>query len=86
MDIATRFNVSAFGQWINSPVGRVFRIVAGAGFLVLGLALGSTPAGVAAVAWGLAPLSAGLLDVCWISASLGGPLRGASCRSTLVRQ
>jgi hypothetical protein len=80
MGTAARFNGSAFGRWINSRAGRLFRLAAGAGFALAGIAMWGTPAGVAALAWSVLPLSAGALDVCWISAALGGPWRGAACR------
>jgi len=37
--------------------------------------------GIAALAWGVLPLSAGALDICYVSAALGGPLRGKQIRS-----
>ena len=79
--IADSFNGSAFGRWINSPAGRIFRITAGVGFLVAGVAARHTPGGKASLAWAALPLSAGLLDVCYVSATLGGPLRGGGCRA-----
>lgn len=80
MDKATRFNGSAFGRWINSRTGRIFRLAAGTGFFLLGIFSWGTPTGVAALIWSLFPLSAGVFDVCWVSAALGGPLRGTGCR------
>ena len=74
------FNRSAFGRWINSPSGRVFRVTAGTGFLVAGLTGRRTPGGKASLAWGVLPFTAGLFDVCYISAALGGPLKGTGCR------
>lgn len=78
--VADAFNRSSFGRWINSHAGRAFRLVAGTGFLVGGLATRSTPGGKASLAWGVFPFTAGLLDVCYISAALGGPFRGRECR------
>ena len=37
--------------------------------------------GVISMAWGVLPLSAGALDICYISALLGGPLSGAKIRA-----
>jgi hypothetical protein len=82
MNLATRYNTSAFGRWINSGQGRIFRVIAGTGFLVIGLLNWGTPLGIAAVLWSTFPLSAGGLDLCWISAALGGPLRGRACRAS----
>lgn len=80
MSRATAFNKSAFGRWINSPSGRTFRALAGIGFLMLGWSHRDSAAGKASLLWGLLPLSAGVADICYISAALGGPLRGSKCR------
>jgi hypothetical protein len=82
MNLATRYNTSTFGRWINSGQGRLFRVIAGTGFLAIGLMNWGTPLGIAAVLWSALPLSAGGLDLCWISAALGGPLRGRACRAS----
>ncbi len=71
------FNQSRFSQLINSPAGRVFRLAAGAAFLVGGYAARAHAAGVAAMVWSVLPLSAGAFDLCYISALLGGPISGA---------
>jgi hypothetical protein len=84
-DLAARFNRSAFGRWIETRAGRGFRVVAGVLWAGVGLAFWASPAGKAALAFSLLPLSAGLLDVCWISAALGGPLRGSACRRLAAR-
>ena len=81
MNLATRYNASAVGRWINSGQGRIFRVFAGTGFLVIGLLNWGSPLGIAAVLWSPLPLSAGSLDLCWVSAALGGPLRGRACRA-----
>ena len=75
------FNHSGFSRFLNSPAGRVFRFVAGAGFLVLGYAYRGHALGVLSMVWSVFPLSAGALDICFISALLGGPLSGAKIRS-----
>ena len=80
--VAKSFNQSAFGRWINSPAGRNFRTVAGLGFVVAGLLTRRHQGGVASLIWGVLPLSAGALDVCYVSAALGGPLRGEACRAS----
>lgn len=79
-DLAARFNGSGFSRWINSPAGRAFRLAAGLAFLAVGLLARDHALGIAALVWSAAPLSAALLDVCWISAGLGGPVRGAAIR------
>jgi hypothetical protein len=75
------FNQSSFSQLVNSQGGRVFRLLAGVAFLVIGYAERTHAAGIAAMAWSILPLSAGAFDVCWISALLGGPLSGARIRA-----
>lgn len=80
--LAERFNGTGFSRLLNTRAGRVFRLGAGTGFLVLGIALAPAPVGIASLAWSVLPLTAGGFDVCWISAALGGPLRGARIRAT----
>jgi hypothetical protein len=81
--LAEGFNRSRFARFINSPSGRIFRIVAGAGFLVIGLVAvsGGQMIGILSLVWSVFPLSAGLLDICYISAALGGPISGKQIRS-----
>lgn len=80
---AQSFNRSSFGHWINSPGGRAVRIAAGTGFLIAGLATRHTAGGKASLGWGLLPFTAGLFDVCYVSAALGGPLRGREIRAAV---
>ena len=75
------FNRSDFSKFLNSPAGRIFRLVAGAGFLVVGYVYRGHTLGVMSMAWSVLPLSAGALDICYISALLGGPLSGAKIRA-----
>jgi hypothetical protein len=75
------FNRSGFSRFLNSPAGRVFRLVAGLAFLVVGYVYRSHALGVLSMVWGVLPLSAGALDICYISALLGGPISGAEIRS-----
>lgn len=81
MELATRFNTSGLGRWSNSVSGRVFRLLAGVGFVVLGVVFWGEPVGAAALIWSVFPLSAGAFDLCWVSAAMGGPFRGADCRA-----
>ena len=78
---AAQFNSTGFSRWINGSSGRAFRLLAGTGFLVLALTFRGHWWGVAAGAWSFFPLSAGLFDICWISAALGGPLSGRRIRA-----
>jgi hypothetical protein len=75
------FNRSGFSQFLNSSAGRIFRFAAGMVFLVVGYVYRSHTLGVVSMAWGVFPLSAGALDICYISALLRGPLSGAKIRS-----
>jgi hypothetical protein len=75
------FNKSGFSKFINSPAGRIFRFVAGIGFFVIGYIYRDHTLGVLSMIWSVFPLSAGVFDVCYISAVLGGPLSGATIRS-----
>jgi hypothetical protein len=75
-----RFNRSGFSRFLNSPAGRIFRLAAGLGFLAVGYLNRGHTLGVLSMAWGILPLSAGALDICYISALLGGPISGAKIR------
>ena len=80
--LAAAFNQSGFSRFLNSPAGRIFRLVAGMGFLILGLILRDHLLGVLSLVWSVLPLSAGAFDICYISAALGGPLAGKKIRGT----
>jgi hypothetical protein len=75
------FNRSRLSRFINSPAGRIFRLVAGTGFLVVGYVYRDHPLGVLSMVWSVLPLSSGALDLCYVSALLGGPLSGAKIRA-----
>lgn len=80
MSMHESFNRSGFSKFLNSLAGRIFRLVAGTGFLVVGYLYRDHLLGVLSIAWSVLPLSAGAFDVCYISAALGGPLSGAKIR------
>ena len=80
MSLAEKFNRSGFSRFINSLSGRIFRLVAGAGFLAVGYLFRDQPLGVIAMVWSIVPLSAAASDLCYLSAILGGPLSGAKIR------
>jgi hypothetical protein len=50
------------------------------GFIAVGFAYRDHALGLAAMGWGLLPLTAGGFDVCYISAALGGPFSGEKIR------
>ena len=80
MKTAEVFNRSWFSRFINSSAGRVFRLVAGAGFLVVGYLFRDQTLGVISMVFSVFPLSAGTFDLCYVSAVLGGALSGAKIR------
>ena len=59
MSIAETFNQSWFSRFINSSAGRVFRLVVGTGFLVVGYLFRDNTLGVIAMVFSILPLSAG---------------------------
>lgn len=80
MSVAEKFNRSGFARFINSPSGRILRLVAGVGFLVVGYLFRDNLLGLIAMVWSIIPLSAAVFDLCYVSAILGGPLSGAKIR------
>jgi len=80
MSLHESFNKSGFSKFINSMAGRVFRLAAGLGFLVVGFIFRDHWLGVVSMAWSIVPLSAGIFDLCYISALLGGPISGKKIR------
>ena len=81
MPRADRFNATEFSHWINGPSGRASRLVVGVAWLAFALVFRGQGWGFAAGAWSLFPLTAGIFDICWISAALGGPLQGKTIRA-----
>lgn len=77
MSAAESFGRSRFAQFINSPAGRLVRLVVGAGLMAWGYTQRGTGTGLLFMAVGLVPLAAGALNLCFISALLGGPISGA---------
>ena len=86
MSSAEAFNRSGFSRFINSQAGRIFRLAAGMGFLVVGYLFRHHPLGVISMVYSVLPLSAGAFDICFISAVLGGPLSGAKIREAQGQQ
>ena len=81
MRLYERFNGTGLSRFINSSTGRGFRLGAGLAFLAAGLLFRHHPLGVAALIWSFFPLSAGIFDLCWVSAVLGGPIRSCDIRA-----
>ena len=74
------FAQSAFAQFMSSPAGRIFRVVVGLMLIAWGYTIRQQTTGTVLMVVGLLPLLAGALDVCVLSALLGGPLKGADVR------
>jgi hypothetical protein len=79
--LAAACNGSGFSRFLNGPGGRIFRIVAGIGCLILGRVFREHLVGVLSLVWSIFPLSAGVFDIGYISAVLGGPISGHTIRS-----
>lgn len=77
MSLADSFAHTGFARFINSPAGRITRIVAGLGLVAWGYAQHAGRGGIVLIVVGLIPLAAGLFNLCLISALLGGPIRGS---------
>ena len=82
MSLAQSFAQSGFAQFINTPAGRIIRLIAGAVLIVWGYTQLDQTLGIVLIVVGLIPLLAGALDLCLISALLGGPLSGKKVRAS----
>jgi hypothetical protein len=80
--LENRFNKSDFSRFLNSPAGRIFRLSAGIGFIVVGYVFRVHILGIVSILWGVLPLTAGTFDICYVSAALGGPLSGKKIRDS----
>ena len=80
MSLAESFGRSGVARFINSPAGRVLRLVAGTGLIGYGFLQRSSQVGPVLMVVGFIPLLAGALDLCLISGLLGGPFRGTTLR------
>ena len=75
-----KFENTEFAQFIASDAGRALRVAAGLSLIGAGLATGGSAGGTLAIL-GLAPLGAGMFDLCLLSPLFGGPLEGSSIRA-----
>lgn len=82
MRLHEAFNRTRLSKFLNRPAGRIFRLAAGTGFLIIGVLFRHKTLGLAAMIWSVFPITAGGFDVCYISAILGGPFSGAKIRET----
>ena len=81
MSLAKSFAQSGFARFMNNRAGRISRLVAGLALIVWGYAQLGETLGIVLMLIGLIPLVAGALDLCLISALLGGPLSGKKVRA-----
>jgi hypothetical protein len=77
MSLAESFVQSGFAQFVNTPAGRIVRIVAGLVLIGWGYSQLAGAEGIILIVVGLVPLAAGVFNLCIISALLGGPISGA---------
>jgi len=77
MSMAESFARTGFARFINSPAGRIFRIVVGLALIGYGYTRRAETMGMVLMVVGLVPLAAGSFNLCLVSALLGGPLSGA---------
>ena len=80
MKISESFGRSGFAGFINSPVGRIARLVVGLVLITWGLTQLNTVTGIVLLIIGLIPFIAGAFDLCLVSALLGGPISGKHVR------
>ena len=74
------FNRSGLSKFLNNPAGRIFRVVAGIGFILVGYIFRGHVLGIVSILWGILPLTAGAFDICYVSLVLGGPISGKKIR------
>jgi hypothetical protein len=77
MSIAESFGRSGFAQFVNSPAGRIARVVAGIGFIAWAYPQRGISVGLVLIAVGIIPVVAGAFNLGLISALPGGPINGA---------
>jgi hypothetical protein len=77
MSLAESFGQSGFARFVNSPAGRVARILVGLILIGWGYFQSVGSARIILIVVGLVPLAAGVFHLCLISALLGGPISGA---------
>ena len=77
MSIAESFGRSGFAKFVNTPAGRLVRVVVGIVLIALGYMNRGSAGGIILIVVGLAPLTAGTFNLCLISALLGGPIKGS---------
>ncbi|MGB6120937.1 MAG: DUF2892 domain-containing protein [Bacteroidota bacterium] len=77
MSVAESFGRSGFAKYVNTPAGRIVRIIAGLALIGWGYVQLPEATGIVLIIVGLVPLAAGVFNLCLISALLGGTISGA---------
>jgi hypothetical protein len=70
----------SFAKFMAGTAGRLVRIIAGVVLIALGLFVIEDTAGLIVAVIGVAPLLAGILNVCLIAPILGAPLSGKTAQ------
>ena len=86
MSIANSFGRSSFAKFINTPAGRIVRIIAGLAIMGWGYVQLPGIVGIAGVFVGLIPFIAGVFNLCLISALLGGTISGSRIAKNFLNQ
>ncbi len=81
MKLHESFNRSGVSKFLNSPAGRIFRIVMGIFFITVGYMYRTHALGIFSIVWGALAFIAGSFDICFFSVALGGPLSGKQIRN-----
>jgi len=72
----------AFIRFINSPAGRIVRVVAGLALIAIGIVRGGGWLALAAI--GLVPLAAGAFDLCILGPLFKLPFLGSKLRQRIA--
>jgi hypothetical protein len=86
MSTAESFACGPFARFMNSAAGRILRVVVGVVMIIWGYTRLPETSGVVLLALGFIPLIAGWLDLCIVSALLGGPIAGSRVRKIASKQ
>jgi hypothetical protein len=76
MKLAESFGRSGFAKYVNTTSGRIVRIIAGLAILGWGYVQLPGATGIVLIIVGLVPFTAGIFNLCLISALLGGTIKG----------
>jgi hypothetical protein len=69
-------------MFMASPTGRTLRVIVGLALIAWGWSIHERPTGIVLMVIGLAPLLAGVFNVCLISPILGVPFSGKDAQRT----